>query len=123
MPNSKKRARPASSTGPLILIAAGTVLILIVLILSLINSQANGPQANALQPTAAEDIPYPEISRISLKDSLAAYDAKTAIFLDVRSADSYEQLRIPGAINIPLEQIETTIPDLDRSAWIIPYCT
>lgn len=122
MPKSQKRAQPASSTGPLILIAVGAVLILIVLILTLINSQAGGTQAN-VQPTAISDIPYPEIDRVSLADALTAFNANTAIFVDVRSADSFNLARIPGAVNIPLEQIESAIPELERDAWIIPYCT
>ena len=122
MPKSQKRAQPASSTGPLILIAVGAVLILIVLILTLINSQAGGTQAN-VQPTAISDIPYPEIDRVSLADALTAFHANTAIFVDVRSADSFNLVRIPGAVNIPLEQIESAIPELERDAWIIPYCT
>lgn len=122
MPKSQKRAQPASSTGPLILIAVGAVLILIVLILTLMNSQAGGTQAN-VQPTAISDIPYPEIDRVSLADALTAFNANTAIFVDVRSADSFNLARIPGAVNIPLEQIESAIPELERDAWIIPYCT
>ena len=122
MPKSQKRAQPASSTGPLILIAVGAVLILIVLILTLINSQAGGTQAK-VQPTAISDIPYPEIDRVSLADALTAFNANTAIFVDVRSADSFNLVRIPGAVNIPLEQIESAIPELERDAWIIPYCT
>ena len=122
MPKSQKRAQPASSTGPLILIAVGAVLILIVLILTLINSQAGDTQAN-VQPTAISDIPYPEIDRVSLADALTAFNANTAIFVDVRSADSFNLVRIPGAVNIPLEQIESAIPELERDAWIIPYCT
>lgn len=122
MPKSQKRVQPVSSTGPLILIAVGVVLILIVLILTLMNAQAGGKQAN-VQPTAASDIPYPEIDRVSLADALSALNANTAIFVDVRSAESFDQSRIPGAINIPLEQIETAIPDLEGDAWIIPYCT
>lgn len=122
MPKLQKQGQPASSTGPLILIAVGVVLILFVLILTLMNSQAGGTQAN-VQPTAASDIPYPEIDRVSLADALSAFTANTAIFVDVRSADSFTQSRIPGAVNIPLEQIEATIPELERDAWIIPYCT
>lgn len=122
MPKTQKRAQPASSTGPIILIAIGVVLILIVLILSLMNAQAGGTQANG-QSTAASDIPYPEIDRVSLSEALTAFNANAAIFVDVRSAESYNQSRIPGAINIPLDQIETTIPDLERDAWIILYCT
>lgn len=126
MPSSKKSAQVSSSTGPLILIAIGIVLILIVLILMLFNAENNGGQAANALPTAtlASDIPYPEISRISLEDARAAFDNKSAIFLDVRSADSYQQQHIPGSLSVPLDQLETQIPSqLDPNAVIIPYCT
>lgn len=123
MPKSKVRTIATSNTGPLILIAAGTVLILIVLILLLFKSQASDTQAKAFQPTAAIDIPYPEITRINLNDALAAYQADNATFIDVRSAEAFTQSHIAGAINFPIEQMELTVPQLDRNTLLIPYCT
>ncbi|MRR32433.1 hypothetical protein EG834_19380, partial [bacterium] len=110
-------------SGPLLLIAVGVVLILVVLIWELFMSQSNGAALGASQATATSEIPYAEITRTSLQDARAAYDAKTAVFIDVRSADSFAQQHISGALSLPLDQIEAQIPDLDRQAWIIPYCT
>lgn len=123
MPNSKKGAQLTNSTGPLILIAVGIVLILIVLILALFNAQTNGPQSTGLQPTIASDIPYPEIARISLDDARGAFDNQTALFIDVRSAESYDQKHIPGSVNYPLDQLESQVPQLDPNVLLIPYCT
>lgn len=118
-----KKSSSSNSSGPLLLIAVGVVLILVVLIWELFMSQSNGAALGASQATATSEIPYAEITRTSLQDARAAYDAKTAVFIDVRSADSFAQQHISGALSLPLDQIEAQIPDLDRQAWIIPYCT
>lgn len=82
--------------------------------------QSGAPQA--AQPTPAE-VPYPEIVRVSLGDARAAYDLKQAIYLDVRDADSYASGHIPGALSIPLNNLEARLKELDPNAWILTYCT
>lgn len=121
--NRSNKNTPTSSAIPLILIAAGIVLILIVLIWQLYASQSYAIGASTGQPTLSGDIPYPEIARASLPDALEAFNAKTAIFIDVRSAGSYDQGHIAGAISLPLARLEGQAPQIDRDAWIIPYCT
>jgi hypothetical protein len=65
----------------------------------------------------------PEIGRVSLEKAKAAFDARSAVFIDVRSADAYAAARIPGALNIPLADIATRLNELDPNQWIITYCT
>lgn len=87
--------------------------------------QSGAPQSarpQAAQPTPAE-IPYPEIVRVGLGDAKAAYDLKQAIYLDVRDADSYASGHIPGALSIPLNNLEARLKELDPNAWILTYCT
>jgi 3-mercaptopyruvate sulfurtransferase SseA len=75
--------------------------------------------------------PYPNptpataesVVRVSLADAKSAFDAKTAVFLDVRDAGSYAEAHIPGALNIPLNELEARLDELDPNAWIITYCT
>ncbi|HEY3239816.1 MAG TPA: ThiF family adenylyltransferase, partial [Acidimicrobiia bacterium] len=54
----------------------------------------------------------------------AAAELGTAVFLDVREMEEYDQGAIPGSVHIPrgfLEsQIETKVPD--RSARVVVYC-
>lgn len=68
----------------------------------------SAPQASAPQaaPTAPAELPYPEIVRVGLGDSKAAYDLKQAVYLDVRDADSFANSHIPGAVSIPLNDLE-----------------
>ena len=69
------------------------------------------------------NLPYPEIKRVSLKDARKALDASSAIFLDVRDSESFASSHIPGAINIPQDQLEFRLGELSTARWIITYCT
>jgi 3-mercaptopyruvate sulfurtransferase SseA len=62
-----------------------------------------------------------QVERVSLADAKAAYDAGTAVFLDVRAGSSYEVSHIPGAVSIPLNELPTRMGELEQGAWIIPY--
>ena len=66
---------------------------------------------------------HPEIERISLDKAKVAFDARSAVFIDVRSANAYAVAHIPGALNISLAEIETRLNELDPTQWIITYCT
>ena len=62
-----------------------------------------------------------QVVRVSLDDAKAAFDANTAVFVDVRASSSYEISHIPGAVSIPLNDLPTRVGELDPEAWIIPY--
>ena len=64
-----------------------------------------------------------EVERVTLEESKTAFDNGEAIFLDVRSASSYATNHIPGALSIPLAELEGRISELDPNQWIITYCT
>ena len=64
-----------------------------------------------------------EVQRVTLEESKAAFDSGEATFLDVRSEASYRARHIPGALSIPLADLETRIGELDPNQWIISYCT
>jgi 3-mercaptopyruvate sulfurtransferase SseA len=66
-----------------------------------------------------------EVPRVSVVDAKAAFENGAAIFVDVRSTESYAAGHIAGAISIPLEVIEIDPAGvaLDKNQWIITYCT
>ena len=101
---------------PWILLVSGALLLLA----GLAFAWQNRPNAVPASPTLAsvEDVP-----RVSLADAKAAFDAGTAIFLDVRDSSSYAGSHIPGAVLISLSDLSARMGELDPSAWIIPYCT
>ena len=78
-------------------------------------------------PSSNGGVPQTEdqVSRITVSDAKAALDSGQAILVDVRSAEAYAQLHALGAMSIPLENFENNIGSLslEKSQWIITYCT
>lgn len=78
------------------------------------------PQAGPASPSGAAP---QEVQRATLEESKAALDNNAAVFLDVRGVSAYATSHIPGALSIPLAELETRIAELDPDQWIITYCT
>ena len=109
------------SKRPILLIAIGGLLIVFAVVALLLNPPGQTttlPEAGV--PTEAT---YPEILRVSLADAKAAYDAKTAVFVDARPQVSYTSGHISGALSIPADQLSNRLSELNKSDWIITYCT
>ena len=66
-----------------------------------------------------------EVLRVPLEEAKAAIDSGAAIVVDVRPVESYQASHIPGAISIPLADIEANLNGLklEKNQWIITYCT
>lgn len=112
-----------TSTTPFLLIGAGLLLMLAAVIWILTGkNNPTSPAAQASLPAQAE-LPFPEVTRISLADAKAAFDSGAAVFLDVRENDSYQSSHIPGALNIELAQLPAQLSKLDPAKSIITYCT
>lgn len=69
----------------------------------------------------ADQVPYPEVPRISLAEAQARYDAGTALFMDVRGQEEYDTAHIPNAISLPLADLEARYQELSPDAEIITY--
>jgi hypothetical protein len=63
------------------------------------------------------------VERISPENAYAAYQAKQAVFVDVRGDEAYALSHIPGAISIPLAELPDRLGELNTKDWIITYCT
>ena len=111
---SQNRINPS-----LILIIIGALLLVVAAVVLVSQSK----DSSVALPTQAADIPYPEVKRISQLDAKAAYDQGTAIFVDVRSAESYAAAHISGAISLPETELETRWTELSTDKLIITYCT
>ena len=72
---------------------------------------------------AAEGLPYPEVIRVTAAEAKALFDADAAIFVDVRDPESYAAAHVPGAVALPLNELETGHGQLPQNAEIITYCT
>lgn len=122
MSHKSRKNKPVINT-PLLIAGAGLVLLLFAafLLLRPAPQPAAATQAPSSQHSGEET--FPEIPRISLEDSKVAFDNQKAVFVDVRDASSYADSHIPGALSIPLAELETRLGELDPNQWIIPYCT
>lgn len=57
------------------------------------------------------------------RDALAARLAEgTVTLLDIRPADEFALGHIPGALNVPLDALESVLPELRPDREIIAYC-
>lgn len=61
--------------------------------------------------------------RISAAEAKKAVDAGTAVLVDVRSAQNYQQEHAKGALSVPTNEIATRMSELPKDKQIITYCT
>lgn len=114
--------RSPASPWPLVMILVGVLLIVGAGVWMLTAGNLLGGGAATEEVIITEDA-YDSIPRVSLADARAAFESGSAVFLDVRDADSYAQGHIQGAISLPLDELPERLDELDPSAWIITYCT
>ena len=81
----------------------------------------NSRQANIENPSpvASQD----DVLRVTAKEAYEAQLEGAAVIVDTRSESQYQQGHIAGAINVPLDQLENRINELDPNTWYITYCT
>lgn len=84
-------------------------LVLLALLLALAACQA--------QPRTPEQVP--RMAPSVLKNRLDA--GENVLVVDARSAGSYAALHIPGAISIPLDEVEARLDELPRDQDIVFY--
>lgn len=108
---------------PVLILVIGGLLLIVAAALLLTQNKID--QAIPISPVSSghDEETYPEIERVSLADAKAALDAGSAIFVDVRSAEAYAVNHIPGALNLPLGELESRLGELDPNQWILTYCT
>jgi len=64
-----------------------------------------------------------DAARITLADAKKDFDAKTAVFIDTHAPEQYAQRHIPGAINVPANDMEPYINKIPKGKKIIAYCS
>lgn len=104
---------------PLVIILIGGALILGAAILLILGSGFSHEDASS----TPQGITNSEIVRARLDEAKAAFDSGEATFVDVRSRAAFDEDHIPGAISIPLDELEIRLDELDPSDWILLYCT
>jgi rhodanese-related sulfurtransferase len=81
------------------------------------NSAAQAPE---FSPAALQSAP-----RMTLEEFRRLHAADRVLVIDVRDAPSFKTGHIPGAMNVPLDQIDARAGDLEKRAKgrrIVTYC-
>ena len=102
---------------PWVVVLAGAGVLLIAVALGwLAGSETSVPATPTPLPATTS-----EITRVTVVEAKQAYDAGSAVFVDVRDATSYALRHITGAVNIPYSELATRMGDYDRDTWVITY--
>ena len=59
---------------------------------------------------------------MSIRDLINRVNDSTIVLLDPRPDDEFDQRHLPGAINIPIEQLEQRVGALSANTEVIAYC-
>lgn len=70
---------------------------------------------------------YVEGLRVTMTEAKRAFDLKEAVFIDARSSQDYNAGHIPGALNLPVSELEARgqalLKGIPKDARIIAYCS
>ena len=86
--------------------------------------QSSNPvvQITPAAPLPAPDQALESARRIERDEAIKMVKQKKAVWVDVRAADQYAQGHIPGAINLPLNELPNRWKDLPLKKLLITYC-
>ena len=80
------------------------------------------PQKSPIIVTGATQADPSSFPRISPADALKLYKENKAVFIDVRSNQSYTNQHIRGALNIPRSEIIRRYAEVPVQKTVITYC-
>ncbi|MDQ2764688.1 MAG: metalloregulator ArsR/SmtB family transcription factor [Pseudomonadota bacterium] len=63
-----------------------------------------------------------ELEPVAATELVARLEEGSVVLLDVRPEDEYGLGHLPGALNIPLRELEARLSDLPRDHEIVAYC-
>jgi len=71
---------------------------------------------------SAESCPVLRSPTVAAAELYRALDAKSAAVFDVRSAEEYRAAHFTGAVNVPLDELESRIGEIPKDKPVILYC-
>jgi hypothetical protein len=107
------KRRKSRTQGGSLLIPLGVAVVVLAVIIGALLMMDNQPA----------DVPYPDVSRISVKETQNKLEAGEILLVDVRSKASYDSLHITGAMSIPEEEVGDRLSELPVDRGIVLYCT
>ena len=82
-------------------------------------ARARQPAAEAARVAYLGPVDTAELTREELLERVRAGDATV---IDVRPVEEYSAGHIPGAVSIPLDQLEARLAELPPGATVVAYC-
>jgi len=64
-----------------------------------------------------------EIPRVTIQEAYKAAENGEAVIIDTRSASEFSRQHVTGAVNLPADQVESMLGELDPDIWYLTYCT
>lgn len=101
---------------PIILFAA--VIVLSVGGLILADNMRRSQIENPVEYATQDDIP-----RVTADEAYQAFLNGEAVLVDTRGEAQFQAQHAVGAINIPVNEVEARLSELDPNTWYITYCT
>jgi rhodanese-related sulfurtransferase len=109
--------KASASIAPLLLIMTGVLLIASIPLIRYL--QNTGYRSNHKPSSYSAE----HLSNISANEAALLFEKEMAVFLDVSPMSRFQEGHIPGAINIPVEEIKNGSSTLNPDSWIILYST
>ncbi|NOT84482.1 MAG: rhodanese-like domain-containing protein [Methylococcaceae bacterium] len=87
---------------------------LILMILSLMVTSVQAKEANSPSVTPNITAINKQTGNLSPKESATLFNDKKAVIIDVREDDEWQEKHIPGALHIPLAQLNNRLGELEQ---------
>ena len=120
-------SQPKRTSRTMWLAGVAVVGLIVILVLTIILSQPKQQPAVAVAPTpvaaAQQDIPYPDVARVSPGQAHGSFNSGQAVIVDVRDQEFYDQSHAAGAISMPLSEFPARYSELPKDMQIYLYCT
>ncbi|MEO8034240.1 MAG: rhodanese-like domain-containing protein [Acidobacteriota bacterium] len=81
-----------------------------------------GSSPVVITPVVQPQAPLESARRIKRDEAMKLVKAGKAVYVDVRSKDSFDAGHIKGALNIPLSELLTRLKEVPTQRTIITYC-
>ncbi|MEJ2208995.1 MAG: rhodanese-like domain-containing protein [Anaerolineae bacterium] len=126
--SGRSPSKRSAAASPIIPIVVGVVLVIVVLgLLVSLDRWRSTSAESAVNPTAlpmsTQQIPYPEVPRMSVEAAQEKLARGEIVMVDVRGKAAYDASHIEGAISMPETEIAGRLNELDQDKLLVLYCT
>lgn len=130
-PNARRsnapRSKAKANNRPWLIVAAVVALLAVAAIgFALLNDSqqtASVPGAIPTVAAASQNVPYPNVPRVSPEQAHMSAMSDEAVIVDVRGQEFYEAGHARGAISLPLDQLPARFSELPKDKAVLFYCT